>query len=215
MGSVLVASLGKSPGAITTLVDALIERGEAIERVVPIYIKDTKRSSGDPIEIKELKKEFSDAGWYEGGITLDYENSWLPGKDIGEEEGYASLDDFYKKTLIIMYGIQKVEGKDLIIGIGGGRKGMSSIMAYTAITLCIEKVYQVIVSDDIEDIGFPGKYLRLGKREQALHPEKGQYWLVRLPSANDVEKIREEIRKAGGAAIERIKNGRITEHPTI
>jgi hypothetical protein len=38
---------------------------------------------------------------------------------------------------------------------------------------------------------------------------------MRLPSASDVEEIRKEIRRAGGAAIENIRKRRIIEPPTI
>jgi len=128
MGLVLAASLGKSPGVVTALVDALIKDGEEIERVVPVYVKDTKHSSGEPIEIKELIKEFSPTGPYNGKVLLDYKDSWIPGKDIKVGEEYASPDAFYKKAMSVMYKFKNEECKEVIVGIGGGRKIMSSLM---------------------------------------------------------------------------------------
>lgn len=212
MGSVLVASLGKSPGVITAMVDALVKKGEDIERVVIVYVKDIKRSSGEPIEVDELNKEFSDTGPYKGKITLDYKCNWVAGKDIGEAKDHASLDDFYKKTLSIVRDL--VEAKqDVIVGIGGGRKAMSSIMTYTALTLKVEKIYQVIVSEQVERIGSYKEYTNRGCRDQALHPQSDQRWLVRLPNERDIEKVRAKLRDGGNGSAKNTE--RILEHETF
>jgi len=69
-----------------------------------------------------------------------------------------------------------------------------------------------MVSEEIENIAHPSAYNRWGKRGQVLHPKKGQYWLVKLPSEKKIEEIRHEVRIKGISVTKDM--GRIVEHET-
>jgi CRISPR-associated protein (TIGR02584 family) len=194
MASVLIASLGESPGVITALVDALIDKDKKIERVIPIYTKDTALSTDEPIQIRELEKEFGTRGWYKGKIAFDYKGKHVAGKDIGSitEKGYASSDDFFRKAIEIIDNTKK-EGHEVIVGIGGGRKTMSALMTYAALIKDVQDIYQIMVSNHIESIGKYYENSKWDKKDQALHPKPNERWLVKLPNIDEIDKIREDF----------------------
>jgi len=212
MGTVLIASLGESPGVITALLDALIENNKRIDKVIPIYMKPSNYP-GYTTVITELKREFKSYEKYEN-IIFEYKDSWVDGIDIGgkDEKGYASSDKFFKKAIKII-DICKRNGCNVIVGIGGGRKTMSALMTYAALINDVQNIYQIIVSDFIENIGKPNNWNGdSDTRERALHPAQNERWLVKLPTRSDIVKYYEKIQGEGAESIN--DDDVIIEQPT-
>ncbi len=204
MESVLIASLGESPGVITALVDALKERRIEINRVIPVYIKPAILSNNEPPQITELEKEFKE--YYKGKISFDYRDKYVVGSDIGSknEKDRASSDDFFRKAIEIINNVRR-DGHCIIVGIGGGRKTMSALMTYAALINDVQHIYQIMVSDDIENIGRPNDWIgNKDVRERALHPKPDERWLVKLPTRSEIANYCDRIQNEGVEVVNNI-----------
>ncbi len=185
-GSVLIASLGDSPGVVTSAIDTL---GLAINKVITISTQGSKtctkdrkgtvsKSPGGFVEL--LINEFENYPEYN---EIEYIYDCIGSSEI---ENKSECNEFLTTAAKYIKEYQE-EGYDVYVCIAGGRKSMSALLAiagqfygaedifHIAITKCDERKY-------IETNGSSLSLLRGGNRNKLLHPESAE--IVSLPFCN-------------------------------
>ncbi len=170
-GRILLASLGRSPGAVTGLYHALVRAGKPVTRVVtfsPAH-QDVRDAAGI------CREEFRRLG-------VAYDNRFLDAEDIASEGDAREFKACFYGLLQESLG----SGAEVLVGITGGRTVMGALMAIVVQTTAPEQValYHLDVDDDIEEDGrlprmWDFKDTKRWRELLAPPPEKCR--LVRVP----------------------------------
>ncbi|HOT93418.1 MAG TPA: DUF4062 domain-containing protein [Anaerolineae bacterium] len=168
---VLLASLGRSPGAVTGLYHALARAGKAITRVVtfsPAH-RDVRDAAG--ICADEFRK-----------IGIPYHNHFIDAEDIKSE---ADAREF-KSMFAGLLQEHLTREAEVLVGITGGRTVMGALMAIVVQTTAPENValYHLDVDDAIEAEGRLPELWRFEGTErwqELLAPPADLCHLVQVP----------------------------------
>lgn len=165
---VLLASLGKAPGVITGLYQALRDREQIeIDEVVTI--------SPDNLLIRRcvniLSNEFRK-------LRVEYDNQTIDASDI--ESDFDAFD--FKSRIATLMDMYHKDGYEIHLGIAGGLASMGALMSIVAQWHEASSVlYHLWVPDDIEEDGEITKFMTLSSRRkhEVLFPK--EYELVKVP----------------------------------
>ena len=165
---VLLASLGKAPGAVTGLYHALKEKeGVAVDQVLTISPRN--------IQVRRCVRVVQDT-FREKGVP--YQNTYIDADDIKDE-----TDAFeFKAAFATLLQQQQNAGNEVYLGIAGGRTSMGALMAIVAQTTARDAVlYHLWVPPDVEEDGTFGRFFALSpqRQQEVLFPQG--YELVKVP----------------------------------
>ncbi len=168
---VLVASLGRSPGAVTGLYHALKNRlGIPIDEVATISAKGSIRVQNASDKVRQtLEAEH-----------VVYNRQEFEGTDVADE-GDVNAFRFKLTEVLRTYNRQ---GALLYLGIAGGRTSMGALMAMVAFSDAPDaSLYHLWVPDDIEKDGDITNFsvLTPEREREVLFPSKCQ--IVKVPFA--------------------------------
>jgi CRISPR-associated Csx14 family protein len=185
MLTVLICPLGHAPGVVTGTLDALQEVGVKVDKVVLLWLQhpDDAKMGMKAQTVRILEEEF--ATRYKN-VQLDLNAGRLILSDVKDE---PSNQLFYQKAVDIIEQAKTKEGTQILVSVSGGRKTMAALTFLAAAVEGIEVVknlYHLVVDDDIEDIGRPESWKDDNDRQTALHPPKGRYALIELPSVQEI-----------------------------
>ncbi len=183
---VLIASLGESPGIVTSAVDALKKEGVTINKVITISTQNAKTCQKDRKGnvyiapggfVELLKNEFEN-----GENPINYIYDCIGSSDI---ESKADCEDFLK--LAVDYIIKYQKDHNIYICVSGGRKSMAVLLTIAAQFFGFTKVFNIAITDHkeqkyIEDNGSNLLSLNGENRKRILHPESAE--IVALPICN-------------------------------
>jgi hypothetical protein len=164
---VLLASLGKAPGAVTGLYHALTERGISIDKVVTI----SPKSPSVRRCVTLLQKEF-------GKRNVEYQPIYIDAEDIRYESDAFEFKSAFNTAL---QEHDRPEN-DVYLGIAGGRTSMGALMAIVAqMSAPHAYLYHLWVPDDIEADGAIARLFALSpaRQQEVLFPQ--EYELVKVP----------------------------------
>ena len=170
-GRVLLASLGRSPGAVTGLYHALVRDGKPVTRVVTF--SSTHRDVRDAAGI--CREEFRRLG-------VAYDNRFFDAEDIASESDAREFKSCFYGLLQESLG----SGAEVLVGITGGRTVMGALMAVVVQTTAPGQaaLYHLDVDDDIEEDGrLPRMWDFEGTERwrELLDPPPEKCRLVRVP----------------------------------
>jgi hypothetical protein len=168
---VLIASLGKSPGAVTALYHGLTERlGVKITQVVTIHPRGNVIIQGC---VQRLRREFEMK-------SVAYDSQSFAGDDLRTSNEVLA---FRIKIGEIIE--QYRAGKGMIhLGIAGGRSSMGALIAMAARELAGHaQLYHLWVADDIEKDGEISNLVgqSSARQREVLFPPDDQYEIVQVP----------------------------------
>lgn len=120
-GATLVATLGTEPQVVTLTLDALLARGEGINRVVVVHT-----DPGEPAIAVALRSLAAEGPFYrDRGVVFDYVpvqgRAGVPRDLVGEEEVEAAF-----RTLYRVVREAKKGGRRVHLSIAGGRKVLAA-----------------------------------------------------------------------------------------
>jgi hypothetical protein len=175
----LIASLGRSPGAVTGLVDALIREGTSIDRVRTVSTSEYQVQRAVKVVREELKAQ---------GLT-DYEDVCIGSADITRDYDVQE----FKGAFAHLLAEAQETGDEVAIGIAGGRTVMGALLALVAQMEAPPHsyFYQLSVPDAIEEDGRIPQFSRLppDRQREVLRPMAhfmDQCYLVKVPFARFV-----------------------------
>jgi len=179
-GNILIASLGESPGVVTSAVDALGREGVAISKVITISTQNTKtcsKSKGkvSPEEdgyVQVLIDEFENYQKYKG---IDYIFDCIGSSDI---ENKSECEDFLHLATNYIKQYQQ-EDYDVYICVAGGRKSMSALLTIAAQFFGAKAIFHIAITKhgerkNIECNGNSLKLLNGREKDLILHPESAE-----------------------------------------
>jgi len=185
----LVISLGRSPAVVTETVDSLLNKGVNLRRV---YLVTTSEREIIDHCIPLLKEEFAKYPNY-SRMKLIAERGILRNQDITDK----SDNDELLKIVSSIVRDEKDRGSDVYIGMAGGRKSMSAVMAFVGVIFRAKEIIHVLVDPETEKLGSIDKLGNMTpeQRTKALHPENK--WLISLPiiSLIDYKEILDSLRQ--------------------
>ena len=205
---ILIATMGKTPGAVTTSMDLLADRGKAATTVVTLMTP-FHRKSADTATAYESRPDASELhdpdpkriprdyhtyvaqqvehGYYSDRYSFPRKVDLkpyvlnIPHSDLGNDKEAL---DFFRLCLreMLKYDPNQ-EGAPVYVGIAGGRKAMAA-MAMLAATMTGwgGNVFQAVVTEKVEEawgaLGKPGARVTREMLHDALHPESGDAWYL-------------------------------------
>ena len=164
---VLLASLGKAPGAVSGLYHALTERGISIHKVVTI----SPKSPNVRRCVTVLQTEF-------GKRNVEYKPIYIDAEDIRSES------DAFEFKAAFSAALQEHDRpeNEVHLGIAGGRTSMGALMAIVAqMSAPHAYLYHLGVPDEIEEDGAITRLFSLSpaRQQEVLFPK--EYELVKVP----------------------------------
>lgn len=164
---VLLASLGKAPGAVSGLYHALTERGISIHKVVTISPKSPNVRRCVTVLQNEFRKR-----------NVEYQPIYIDAEDIRYESDAFEFKSAFSTAL------QEHDraGNEVYLGIAGGRTSMGALMAIVAqMSAPHAYLYHLWVPDDIEEDGAITRLFSLSpvRQQEVLFPK--EYELVKVP----------------------------------
>ncbi len=166
----LIASLGRSPGAVTGLYYALKDLGKPVDRIFTISTID--------FTVKRAVREVARALQEEDVV---YEDTPISALDIANDRDAQE----FKGAVYERLAQARDEGDEICLGIAGGRAVMGSLLTLVAQMEAPEGtlLYQLSVPDDIWEDGQIPQFLRLPpeRKQEVLRPR--EYHLVKVPFA--------------------------------
>ena len=174
---VLLASLGKAPGAVSGLYHALTERGIPIHKVVTI----SPKSPNVRRCVTLLQKEF-------GKRNVEYQPIYIDAQDIRYESDAFEFKSAFSTAL---QEHDRPEN-DVYLGIAGGRTSMGALMAIVAqMSAPHAYLYHLWVPDEIEEDGAITRLFALSpaRQQEVLFPK--EYELVKVPFVRHAREARE------------------------
>jgi len=192
MKTVLISSLGESPGVVTGTLDAIMKREKiTINKIVMLHTaKRIIQKSVDEILLPEIRE------YYRGKITEEPKNYSIPYLDVNSEESNLAFFELACQQI----AQHRKEGYEIYLDIAGGRKTMSALVVVAAELIGIKAIYHFLIDDDLVQEGHATNLFRLResgteanlkKLKNLLHPIGV---LVELPFIS-VEPIRNELFK--------------------
>jgi hypothetical protein len=173
---VLIASLGRSPGAVTGLAHALKHTGTPIDRVRTVSTSEFQVQRAVSVVREELQAQ---------GLT-DYEDVCIGSPNITSDR---EAQDF-KAAFARLLGEAREAGDEVAIGIAGGRTVMGALLTLVAQMEAPPDsyLYQLTVPDAIEEDGRIPAFFRQSpqRRKEVLRPmayHMDQCHLVKVPFA--------------------------------
>jgi len=164
---VLLASLGKAPGAVSGLYHGLTERSISIHKVVTV----SPKSPNVRRAVAVLQAEF-------GKRNVEYQPIYIDAGDIRWES-----DAFeFKAAFSAALQEHDTAGNEVYLGIAGGRTSMGALMAIVAqMSAPHAYLYHLWVPDDIEEDGAISRLFALSpaRQQDVLFPR--EYELVKVP----------------------------------
>ena len=185
-GNVLIVSLGKSPGVVTSAVDALAREGVKVNKVVTITTQ-----SGDTCS-KDIKGNVvKGQGGYVEFLISEFE-TYPEYKDIEyiydcndscDIENKSECDDFLRLAVKHIKDYNQ-KGYEVYVCIAGGRKSMSALLTIAVQFFGAKTLFHVAIMDPnelsiIDDYDGKLATLRGDKKEKILHPKSAE--IVPLP----------------------------------
>ncbi|MEM3546000.1 MAG: CRISPR-associated ring nuclease [Candidatus Bathyarchaeia archaeon] len=170
---VLIASLGRSPGVVTSTIDALNDTGRKSSRV---YLATTS----DPIIwekcIPLLREDFRERY---PDVELRDAEIYIKSSDIYDEDDNA---EFARKVGCVIAREVRA-GNDVYISLAGGRKTMSAVMALLGQLYGVRSILHILTDPELERDGEVTKLLELpmDRRKLVLHPPAEKRRLVEFP----------------------------------
>ena len=171
---VLIASLGRSPGAVTGLVHALIQTGTPIDRVRTVSTSEYQVQRAVKVVREDLEKQ---------GVT-DYEDLCIGPTDITNDRDVQEFKGAFARLLTEA----RQAGDEVAIGIAGGRTVMGALLALVAQMEAppYSHFYQLSVPDAIEEDGRIPAFFRQSpeRQREVLRPMAyymDQCHLVKVP----------------------------------
>lgn len=171
---VLIASLGRSPGAVTGLAHALVQTGTPIDRVRTVSTSEYQVQRAVKVVREELKAQ---------GLT-DYEDMCIGSADITNDRDARDFKRAFARLLIEA----RQDGDEAAIGIAGGRTVMGALLTLVAQMEAPpdSHLYQLSVPDAIEEDGRIPAFFNQPpqRREEVLQPMAhymDQCHLVKVP----------------------------------
>ena len=168
---VLLASLGRSPGAVTGMYQALVRAGKRPGKVITFSPcdRDVREAAGI------CEEEFH-------GLGVPYEKRFSDAEDI-ESEGDARE---YKSAFYAALQGALSSGAEVLVGITGGRTVMGALMTVVVQTTAPREVelYHLAVDHDIEKDGqLPDmwRHQYTPRWQELLNPPAAKARLVRVP----------------------------------
>jgi len=164
---VLLASLGKAPGAVSGLYHALTERGITLHKVVTI----SPKSPNVRRCVTVLQREF-------GERNVEYQPVYIDAPDIRDES------DAFEFKAAFSAALQEHDRpeNEVYLGIAGGRTSMGALMAIVAqMSAPHAYLYHLWVPDEIEEDGAISRLFALSaaRQQEVLFPK--EYELVKVP----------------------------------
>jgi hypothetical protein len=173
---VLIASLGRSPGAVTGLVHALVYTGTPLDSVRTVSTSEYQVQRA----VKVVREELAAQG------LKDYEDVCIGSADITNDRDAQDFKAAFARLLIEA----RQAGDEVAIGIAGGRTVMGALLALVAQMEAPPNsyFYQLSVPDDIEEDGRIPAFFRQSPQRQTelLRPmahRLEQCHLVKVPFA--------------------------------
>lgn len=185
-GNVLIVSLGKSPGVVTSAVDVLAKERVKVNKVVTITTQ-----SGDTCSKDRKGNVFAESGGYVEFLISEFE-TYPEYKDIEyiydcndscDIENKSECDDFLQLAVKHIRNYKK-EGYGVYVCIAGGRKSMSALLTIAVQFFGAKALFHVAITDRqelsiIDDYSGNLTTLRGDKGKKILHPESAE--IVPLP----------------------------------
>ena len=187
----LLASLGRSPGTVTGLYHALVNR----DPPAPIDYVRTVSTSEYQVQraVRAVQKELRSLG------MSDYQNTFITAEEFDTEKDVVEFKDAFRELL----AHARLNGDAVAIGIAGGRTVMGALLTMVAQmeAPADSAFYQLSVPDDIEQDGRFPQFGNQSPERQAtvLRPTEslGDHCaLVEIPFS----RFYDEIEKEEGAA---------------
>lgn len=208
---ILIATMGKTPGAVTTSMDLLAERGLAATTVItlmtPFHLKsaDTAIAYEPRVDANELHNQdakriprdyytyvaqevassyyFEDRGFPRKVDLRPYVLN-IPHSDLSDD---MEALDFFRLCLreMLKYDPEQ-DGAAVYVGIAGGRKAMAA-MAMLAATMTGwgGNVFQAVVTEKVEEawraLCEAGARISAQMVRDALHPGSDDAWYLGVP----------------------------------
>jgi len=171
---VLIASLGRSPGAVTGLYHALTRTGTPIDAVRTVSTSEFQVQRA----VKVVRDDLKDQG------LEDYADVCIGSTDITDDRDAQEFKSAFAHLLMEA----KQAGDEVAIGIAGGRTVMGALLTIVAQMEAPEGsyFYQLSVPDAVEEDGrFPQfSRLPLNRQREVLRPMAyfmEQCYLVKIP----------------------------------
>jgi hypothetical protein len=171
---VLIASLGRSPGAVTGLYHALTHTGTPIDAVRTVSTSEFQVQRA----VKVVRDDLKDQG------LEDYMDVCIGSADITDDRDALELKSGFARFLAEARGA----GDEVAIGIAGGRTVMGALLTIVAQMEAPEGsyFYQLSVPDAIEEDGRLPQFTRLApdRQREVLRPMAHfmeQCYLVKIP----------------------------------
>jgi hypothetical protein len=166
----LIASLGRSPGAVTGLYHALKARGKDIDYVWAIYTKHHFVERAEQVVTEELKGK------------VDYERFQIDVEEFKTDRDVIKFKQAFVERLVKA----RLRGDELAIGVTGGRTVMGALLAQVAQLEAPENSFfcQLTVPDNIESRGQFPEFGNLDEhrdkevRQQILNPTLLDDWYL-------------------------------------
>jgi hypothetical protein len=176
---VLIASLGRSPGAVTGLYHALTQTGTPIDAVRTVSTSEFQVQRA----MKVVRDDLKDQG------LEDYADVCIGSADITDDRDAQEFKSAFARLLAESWEA----GDEVAIGIAGGRTVMGALLTIVAQMEAPEGsyFYQLSVPDAIEEDGRFPQFSRLApdRQHEVLRPLSyfmDQCYLVKVPFARFV-----------------------------
>lgn len=173
---VLIASLGRSPGAVTGLYHILTQTGTPIDAVRTVSTSEFQVQRA----VKVVRDDLGDQG------LEDYADVCIGPADITNDRDAQEL----KSAFAHLFAEATQAGDEVAIGIAGGRTVMGALLTIVATMEAPEEshLYQLSVPDAIEEDGRFPQFSRLppDRQREVLRPMAyfmDQCYLVKIPFA--------------------------------
>lgn len=182
----LVALLGRTPGAVTSIFYALQEAGYGtMDRIITLTTN--AGSTADDCErfIKEEIEEWQDEQEDETGelpTKPKFDPQRISARDLDDE---TSTDEFQSKIGDILQAAID-QGDEVYLGLAGGRKSMAALAAIAAQFIGADKIkmFHLYVTREIEQCGEIDKlqsYECAQMKSRVMRPLPDDYTLVEVP----------------------------------
>jgi len=212
---ILIATMGKTPGAVTTSMDLLAKRGLAATTVITLMTPFHRKSAGtatayerprvdanelhDP-DPKRIPLDYHTYVAQEVASSYYFEDRGFPRKvdlrpyvlNIPHSDLSNNIEalDFFRLCLreMLIYDPNQ-EGARVYVGIAGGRKAMAAMAM----------LFQAVVTEKVEkawgELCEPGARITAQMVQDALHPGRDKAWYlpVQMPLPQDLSR---DLRKA-------------------
>jgi CRISPR-associated protein (TIGR02584 family) len=186
MPKILICPLGHAPGVVTGTLDALQDIGVTVDKVVLLWLQhpDDEKMKEFPATVRILREEF---GTHYQNVALDVDSGRLTLVDV--KDGPSNLL-FYQRATQIIGQLKTQQESQLLVSVSGGRKTMAALTFLAAAVKgkdIVDKLYHLVVADDIEEIGHPDSWIGdSDRRQNALHPPRDKRALIELPSPQEI-----------------------------